>query len=86
MLVVWSTQRAYRVRVCALLVMHVPHLSIHTLWRFPSASTHSFLFSTGQKEIACSCLPRRSVNVGLSQTLGLVLRCAIVRHFTLFFL
>ena len=46
MLVEWSTQK---VRVCAVLAMHVPHLGIYTLWRFPCASIHSFLFSTGQK-------------------------------------
>ena len=86
MLVEWSTQRARRVRVWAVLAMHVLHLGIHTLWRFPCKSTHSLLFSTGQKESACLCLPRRSVNIALFKTLGLVLRCADVRHFTLFIL
>ena len=31
------------------LAMHVPNLGIHTLWRFPCASIHSSLLSTGQK-------------------------------------
>ena len=84
MLVEWSTQRARRVRVCAVLVMHVPHLGIHTSWRFFSASTPSLPFSTGQKRSACSCLSRRSVTIGFFKTLGLVLRCAVFRHFTLF--
>ena len=86
MLVAWSTGRPRGVRVCAVLAMHVAHLGIHTLWRFSCASTHSLLFSTCQKKSACSCLPRRSVNIGLFQTLCLVLRCAVVRHFNLFFL
>ena len=29
----WSTQRARRVTVCAVLAMHVPILGIHTLWQ-----------------------------------------------------
>ena len=45
----WSTQRARRVRVCAVLAMHVPSLGIHTLWHFPCAFIHSFLLSTSQK-------------------------------------
>ena len=49
MLVKWSTQRAGRVRVCAVLGMPVPHLGIHTLWRFPCAPIYSFLFSVDQK-------------------------------------
>ena len=84
MLVEWSTQRRSRVRVCAVLAMQVPHLCIHTLWRFPCASNCSFLFSTGQKESACFRLPRRSVNIGSFKQLGLVLPYAVVRHFTLF--
>ena len=86
MLVEWSTQHARSVRVCAVLALHVLHPGIHTLWWFPCASIHSLLLSTGQKESACSCLPRRSDNIGLFKTLGLVLRCAVVRHFTLFLL
>ena len=45
----WSTQRARRIRVCAVLAMHVPNLAIHTLCRFPCASIHPSLFFTGQK-------------------------------------
>ena len=45
----WSTQRARGVRVCAVLAKHVPNPGIHTLWRFPCASCHPFLFSMGQK-------------------------------------
>ena len=53
-----STQRARRVRVCAVLAMHVPHLGIHTLWRLPDASNHYSLFSTRQKKkvLALACL------------------------------
>ena len=54
MLVEWSTQRTRRVRVCAVLAMHLPHLGIHTLWRFPCASIHTFFLPTGQKQSACS--------------------------------
>ena len=54
----WSTQRARRVRVCAVLAMHVPNLGIHRLWRFPYASIHSSPFSSGQKRkvLARACL------------------------------
>ena len=45
----WSTQRACRVSVCAVLAMHLPNLGIHTLWRFPCAPIHVSLFFTGQK-------------------------------------
>ena len=31
----WSTQRARRIGVCAVLAMHVPNPGIHTLWHFP---------------------------------------------------
>ena len=86
MSVVWSTQSARRFRVCAVLAMNVPHLGIHTLWRFSCASTHSFFVSTGQKEGACLCLPCRSINIGFFKTLGLNLRCAVVLHSTLFLL
>ena len=65
MLVEWSRQLARRFRVCAVLPMHEPHLGIHTLWRFPSASIQSFLFSTGQKGNAGSCQLPRSVDIGL---------------------
>ena len=44
----WSTQRARRVRICAMLAMHVPNLGIHTLWCFPCASVHPSLLFTGQ--------------------------------------
>ena len=86
MSVVWSTQCARSVSICAVLAMHVRLLGIHTLWRFSCASTYSLLVSIGHKGSACSCLPRRSVNIGLFKLLGLVLRCAVVRHFTLFLL
>ena len=52
----WSTQRALRVRVCAVLAMHVPSLGIHTLWQISLRIQHFLLFSTGQKESACPCL------------------------------
>ena len=51
----WSTQRARRVRLCAVLEMHVPNPGIHTLWYLPCAFFHFLLFSTGEKESACSC-------------------------------
>ena len=44
----WSTQRTRRVRVCAVLAMHVPNLGIHTLWRFSCASMHPSLLFTGR--------------------------------------
>ena len=53
------------------------------LWHIPCASLHFPLFSTIQKESACSSCFRRSVKVGLLKALGLVLRCAVARHFTL---
>ena len=54
----WSTQRARTVRVCAVLAMHLPNLSIHTSWHFPCASIHSSLVFTGQKRklLARACL------------------------------
>ena len=47
----WCTQRARKrkVRVCAVLAMHVPISGIHTLCRFPCAPFHPALFFTGQK-------------------------------------
>ena len=36
----WSAQRARRVRVCAVLAMHVPNSGIHTLCRFPCVPIH----------------------------------------------
>ena len=45
----WSTQRARRVSVCAVLAMHVPNLGIHTLGRFPGAPIYPFLLFTIQK-------------------------------------
>ena len=45
----WSMQRARRVRVCAVLTMHVPNPGIHTSWRFLCASVRFSLFFTGQK-------------------------------------
>ena len=45
----WSAQRARRVRVYAVLAMHVPNLGIDTSWRFPCASIRSPLLFTGQE-------------------------------------
>ena len=82
----WSTQRALRVRVCAVLATHVPNLGIHTLSHFPCASlTPSFSPRVKKKVLARACL-RRSVKIGLCKTLGFVLRCAAARHFTLYLL
>ena len=50
MLVEWSTQRARRVRACAVLAMHVHHPDIHTLWRFPCASIYSSFLSKRSKK------------------------------------
>ena len=56
MSVEWSTQRARRVRVCAVLAMHVPNLGIHTLWHFPYASlTPSFSPQVRKKVHARVC-------------------------------
>ena len=54
----WSTQRARRVSVCAVLAMHVPNSGIHTLRRFLCAPIHSFLILTGQKKkvLARACV------------------------------
>ena len=54
----WSTQRARRVRICAVLAMHVPNLGIQAPRRFPCAFIHSPLFSRGQKRkvLAHYCL------------------------------
>ena len=63
-----------------MLAMHVPNLGIHTLCTHPS-----FLFFTHvKKESICSCLCRRSAKLGLLNTLRLVLRCAVARHFLSF--
>ena len=43
------TQRARRVRVCAVLAMHVPNSGINTLCRFPCAPNPPSLLFTGQK-------------------------------------
>ena len=70
----WSTQGACRVRVCAVLAMHVPNLAIHRLWHFPCASLiYSFSPQVKKKVPARACL-RRSVKIGLLKTLGFVLR------------
>ena len=45
----WSTQRARRVSVCAVLAMHEPNLGIHTLWHFLCASIHPPPLFTGRK-------------------------------------
>ena len=44
----WSTQRARRVSVCAVLAMHMPNSGIHTLCRFLCASIQASLLVTGQ--------------------------------------
>ena len=49
MLSEWSAQRARRVRICAVLAMHVPNSGIHTLCRFPCVPIHPCLLSTGKK-------------------------------------
>ena len=46
----WSTQRARRVRVCAVLAMHVPHSGIHTLCCFPFTHIYPSLLFTGQRK------------------------------------
>ena len=45
----WSAQRALRVRVYAVLAMHVPNSGIHTLCRFPCAPIHPCPLFTGKK-------------------------------------
>ena len=44
----WSAQRARRVRICAVLAMHVPNLGIHTLCCFPCAPIHPCSLFTGK--------------------------------------
>ena len=46
----WSTQRARRGRLRAVLAMHVPNPSMRTPWRFACTSISSSFFSTRQKE------------------------------------
>ena len=75
----WSAQRAHRVRICAVLAMHVPNRGMHTLWRFPGTPIHPCSLFTGKKR-KCLLVCSRSAKVGLLKTLRLVLRCA-VRHF-----
>ena len=53
----WSTQRARRVRVCALRAMHVPNLDIPhivalALWIHPA---FPFLHRSMRKVLACAC-------------------------------
>ena len=43
----WSTQRARRFRVSAVLAMHVPNSGSHKLCRFPCALIHPSIVSTG---------------------------------------
>ena len=45
----WSTQRARRVKICAVLAMHVPNLGSHTLCCFPCAAIHPCPLFTGKK-------------------------------------
>ena len=45
----WSAQRTRRVRICAVLAMHVPNLGIHTLCRFPCGPIHPCSLFTGKK-------------------------------------
>ena len=58
----WTMQRARRVRVCAVLAMHVPSLGIHTSWHLPCASIHSSSFSPGKTKptrkgiLVCLCI------------------------------
>ena len=79
----WNTHRARRVRVCAVLAMHVPNPGIHTLCHFSvHPFTSSFSPQVRKKVLALAC-SRRGVKVGLFKTLGFVLRCAVARHFPL---
>ena len=67
----WSTQRTRRVRLCAVLAMHVPNLGIHTSWRSSCASIPTHFSSQVKYENDRSCLPHRCVNIGLFKTLRL---------------
>ena len=49
----WSTERARRVGVSAVLAMHVHKSGIHALLCFPYALPHSPLFFTGGNERSC---------------------------------
>ena len=81
-----STQRARRVRVCAVLAMHVPHLGIHTSWRFASASIHPSILFTVKKESGCLCLPCRSIDICLFKMLRLPFALCSCLSFPLFLL
>ena len=67
----WSAQRARRVRICAVLAMHVPNGGIHTMWRFPCTPIHPCSLFTGKKR-KCLLVCSRGVQVGLLETLRLV--------------
>ena len=45
-----SAQHARRLRICAVLAMHVPNLGIHTLCHFPCAPIHPCSLFTGKKK------------------------------------
>ena len=49
----WSTERARKVGVNAVIAIHVPNSGIHALLCFPCALPHSPLFFTGGKERTC---------------------------------
>ena len=80
----WSTQLARRVRVCAVLAMHVPNLDIHKLWCFLCVSIYSSLFFTCQKRECFVFLCCLSVKIGLLKRLRLVLRWAVCHSLSFF--
>ena len=80
----WSAQRARRVRICAVLAMHVPNLGIHTLWRLPCTPIHPCSLFTGKKRKCLLVFLLRSAKVGLLKTFRLVLRCAVRRSLSAF--
>ena len=54
----WSTQRPRRVRLCAVLAMHVPNLVLHTLGHFLCASlTPSFSPQVKENVLAADAFP-----------------------------
>ena len=72
-----NMQRARRVRIRAVLAMHMPDSGIHALCRIPCAPIHPPFSSQVTRESACSCSCCRSVKTGLPKALRLVLRCAV---------
>ena len=90
-----SAQRARRVRICAVLVMHVPNCGIHTLCRFPCAPIHPCSLFTGEvgekptthssrtrttREDKEAALCTLQINSKVPARRGIVLECMLQQH------